>query len=184
MVEEYKDRLAKAMKRASFGTQALADALQVSYQAVRKVLEGGKFGTTNNAKAAKILQVNSDWLATGRGPMTGSTTSREFQGAWPSEEIRQRLIKLKPKDIAKLDGIVRLYLDLPLPTAEPQTAEMSHQQKRLHPPQSVPVTVGNTQPQDGKRARYPSLEDAQLPNDGDGNTQDHAGKRTEGGGDD
>lgn len=47
---------------------ALAQALKISYQAVRKVLRGGRFGMKNNAAAAMLLGVNSDWLATGKGP--------------------------------------------------------------------------------------------------------------------
>lgn len=56
------------MKAAEVSTTALAKALGVSYQAVRKVLLGGQFGTDNNAAAARVLKVSSDWLATGKGP--------------------------------------------------------------------------------------------------------------------
>lgn len=184
VVEEYKDRLTKAMSQAGFSTQALADALGISYQAVRKVLEGGKFGTTNNAKAAKVLQVNSDWLATGRGPMKGTSPGRATSDGWPSEEIRQKAVRLKPKELSKLDGIIRAYLDLPSVVVDAQTASNNHPQKRLVTARQVGATVRNHQSQDGKRSRYPTLEDAQLPNDGDGHTQDHGSKRTEGGGDD
>lgn len=184
VVEEYKDRLALAMKNAHFEVQALADALGVSYQAVRKVMEGGKFGTTNNVQAAKILQVNSDWLATGKGPMKGAASSRASHGAWPSEEITQKLLRLRPKDLAKLDGMVRVYLDLPVVAAAAQTDAEDHRQNRLGKARVIRANVQNDQLQDGKQARYPTLEDAQLPNGGDGHTQDHAGKRTEGGGDD
>jgi transcriptional regulator with XRE-family HTH domain len=68
MVDEYRVRLAEAMKDAKMSTAALAKAMHISYQGVRKVLTGGQFGTENNAKAAKILKVRSDWLATGKGP--------------------------------------------------------------------------------------------------------------------
>lgn len=56
------------MKEAKVRTADLARALHISYQAVRKVLLGGLFSTENNAAAAKLLGVNSDWLATGKGP--------------------------------------------------------------------------------------------------------------------
>ena len=68
---DYKDRLASAMKIAGLSTQQLADKLNISYQAVKKVL-GGKsagFGIINNVRAAAALNVNSDWLATGEGRM-------------------------------------------------------------------------------------------------------------------
>jgi SOS-response transcriptional repressor LexA len=69
MVEDYKDRLASAMKRAHVSIQALADELGISYQAVRKVLRGEtkSLTATNNELAAAFLRVPSNWLATGKG---------------------------------------------------------------------------------------------------------------------
>lgn len=55
------------MKEAGIGTADLARAMGISYQAVRKVVLGGQFGMENNAAAAKLLGVSSDWLATGKG---------------------------------------------------------------------------------------------------------------------
>lgn len=55
------------MKDAKVDTTELARAMGLSYQAVRKVLLGGEFSARNNAKAAAILGVSSDWLATGEG---------------------------------------------------------------------------------------------------------------------
>jgi len=77
VVEEYKDRLKDAMKAAGVNTTELARALGISYQAVRKVLLGGAFGTDNNAHAAKKLGVNSDWLATGKGQRIAPPTMAE-----------------------------------------------------------------------------------------------------------
>jgi transcriptional regulator with XRE-family HTH domain len=70
VVHEYKDRLAAAMKGAKVSTAELARDLDLSFQAVKKVLNGGKFGMDNNLKAAKRLGVRSEWLATGKGLMT------------------------------------------------------------------------------------------------------------------
>ncbi len=58
------------MQRAGATTTALAAAIGVSYQAVKKVLGGSSaaFSAANNSKAAKFLGVNSHWLATGEGP--------------------------------------------------------------------------------------------------------------------
>lgn len=68
----YKDRLAQAMEKAgSVSPSALATAIGISYQAVKKVLEGtsAAFSAPNNTLAARFLRVNSDWLATGDGPI-------------------------------------------------------------------------------------------------------------------
>lgn len=66
---EYRERLAAAMKRANLDTTALRKAMGVSYQAVKRVLDGktGAFSAENNSKAAQVLGVDSDWLASGEG---------------------------------------------------------------------------------------------------------------------
>lgn len=72
MVENFSERLAAAMKAAGMDITALSKGVGVSYQAVKKALEGGKFKAENNIKAAEVLGVNSEWLATGRGPRARS----------------------------------------------------------------------------------------------------------------
>jgi len=68
----YKDRLREAMNDAGVKTQALADALGVSYQACRKVLIGetNSFTAANNSRAAEFLGVSPSWLADGTGEKT------------------------------------------------------------------------------------------------------------------
>lgn len=65
----YKERLAAAMERASADVHSVAKALDISYTAVKKVVDGKSNALTaeNNAKAARFLKVDSDWLATGEG---------------------------------------------------------------------------------------------------------------------
>ena len=73
---EYWDRLklamdAKALRdKVAFDITQLSDSMPVTYQAVAKVKNGGAFGAKNNIRAAKILGVNSEWLATGQGVMS------------------------------------------------------------------------------------------------------------------
>lgn len=68
-MREYRDRLNDAMQDAGVSTQQLADAMGVSYQAVKKAQDGrsNAFSAANNAAAAKFLGVRSDWLASGVG---------------------------------------------------------------------------------------------------------------------
>lgn len=64
------------MNDAGVKTQALADALGVSYQACRKVLIGetNSFTAANNSRAAEFLGVSPSWLADGTGEKaTGQT---------------------------------------------------------------------------------------------------------------
>lgn len=67
---EYAERLKQAMDDAKVSISALAKALKMSYQGVKKVLDGksSAFNTTNNDIAARHLGVSPSWLATGRGP--------------------------------------------------------------------------------------------------------------------
>ena len=66
----YSQRLRTALGATTSITQ-LAKAIGVSYQAVKKILDGGSssFSAANNAKAAAFLSVSPDWLATGEGEM-------------------------------------------------------------------------------------------------------------------
>lgn len=59
------------MDAASADVTSLAKALDISYQAVRKVLDGRtkSFTAQNNTKAAAWLGVNPDWLSSGTGEM-------------------------------------------------------------------------------------------------------------------
>ena len=68
---DFKDRLALAMKEAGVSKTQLAARLGVSYQAIKKLIDGVSHSMTaaNNAAAAAYLQVSSEWLATGKGPM-------------------------------------------------------------------------------------------------------------------
>lgn len=71
------------MKAAGISTSELARQMGVSYQAVKKVMNGGSFGKDNNVLAAKILGVHSDWLATGKGPKkpTGAAVTAAHEEA-------------------------------------------------------------------------------------------------------
>jgi len=64
---DYGTRLAEAMKHAQSSPTALSKALGVSYQAVKKVLDGKSLALNaeNHMRAARFLGVNSYWLATG-----------------------------------------------------------------------------------------------------------------------
>ncbi|WP_343819475.1 LexA family transcriptional regulator [Castellaniella daejeonensis] len=104
---EYKDRLADAMERANVTVNELADALDTSYQAVKKVLDGksGAFSAINNAKAAARLRVTSDWLALGTEPRDAA------DGGQPTEPKKTNTdITIRQYDAA---GSMGNGLDLP-----------------------------------------------------------------------
>ena len=110
---EYKDRLHAAMKARSCGTQELADAMGISYQAVRKVLLGmsAAFSAPNNAKAAEYLHVQSDWLAAGIGAMTVADELQPASGTWPfSPDLLPQVLALDDRERLQLEGALRLAL--------------------------------------------------------------------------
>lgn len=67
----YGERLNDAMKLRTVSTSMLAKEIGITYQAVKKILDGksAALSAENNAKAAKYLQINSYWLATGEDAM-------------------------------------------------------------------------------------------------------------------
>lgn len=64
----YWDRLKPEMDAKNMSVAQFARAMDISFQAVVKVRDGGAFGSENNIKAAKLFGLSSDWLASGKGP--------------------------------------------------------------------------------------------------------------------
>ena len=67
---KYWDRLKPEMDAKKMDITKFSEAMGISFQAVAKVRDGGSFGTKNNIKAAELLGLSSDWLATGKGEKT------------------------------------------------------------------------------------------------------------------
>jgi len=96
---EYKDRLLRAMALAKRTTKDLQKHLGVTYQAM-KALEDGKtkaLSVENNARAARFLDVDAFWLATGEGEPRPLTP-------WPFPMIL-------PSQYAQLDADFRRQLE-------------------------------------------------------------------------
>lgn len=101
---DYRDRLNWAMKEAHVTAQRLADHMGVSYQAVKKVMDGKTkaFSAANNDVAAAFLGITSRWLATGKGVIKASdiidvearfATRRELPPAGVVSDIKPPDIK-------------------------------------------------------------------------------------------
>ena len=86
----YAERLAHAMSdpENQIGAVELAEALGITRQAIDKLLKGGsnEMSASNNARAARLLNVDPTWLATGEG----TARPAEFQVRWHE----RRLIEL------------------------------------------------------------------------------------------
>lgn len=68
---DYGERLDAAMRLRTVSTSMLAKEIGVTYQAIKKILDGKStaLSAENNARAAKYLAINSHWLATGEETM-------------------------------------------------------------------------------------------------------------------
>ncbi len=81
---DYKDRFAEAMRLSGKSTHDIAEALGVSYQAIKKIELGTSkmLKADHNSVAAKCMGVSAEWLATGDGcavPAPASTLSLAAQ---------------------------------------------------------------------------------------------------------
>ena len=111
MIEDYKDRLGTAMKNAGVDLAMFAAALGISYQAVKKIVDGksSAFTAHNNSKAAKFLSVNTDWLATGEGEMFRTDAQQDKQITAPKTGYlsHEQILKGLAMRIADIDPASR-----------------------------------------------------------------------------
>ena len=111
---DYKDRFEQSMRACGMDAQGVADALGISYQAVKKVLDGKTrmLKSDNNSACAKLFKVDPDWLATGLGEPRGGKV-------WPlSDDL---LAALRAADVTvqrRADNAARAVVGLE-PVAQP-----------------------------------------------------------------
>lgn len=141
---EFKDRLAAAMKDANVTKTQLAGELGISYQAVKKLLEGTSrsMSAANNAAAARYLNVSSEWLATGKGPARPQNQAPTVQepmapyAATPSRdqwlnEAISILTNLQPEDRRAAVVHLRVFVSMLAPPASGQALQVAGK-KRGH----------------------------------------------------
>lgn len=141
---DYKDRFAEAMRLAGLDEHAIAKGLDVSYQAIKKVL----LGTTkmlradNNVFAARLMSVDPDWLATGSGSARGPKV-------WPfSPELLAAASAADPQQRRQAENAARSCLDLDaLPRIGKSPAEIAGD-----PPKPAPMTSVKPRKPLGQRA--------------------------------
>ena len=86
---EHSERLRTAMENSGIKAAELARSLGISYQAVKKLCDGTSksFSAENNMKAAKLLGINPDWLASGQGEMRTQSPSNVSSASGPGEMV-------------------------------------------------------------------------------------------------
>lgn len=100
----YGERLEHALQLSKRDRTALGKELGISIQAIGQVIAGKTKALTaeNSARAARFLDVDHFWLATGEGaPM-----SHKARGAWPFGDVAQyeSLSDEKKRELGQLVG--------------------------------------------------------------------------------
>ena len=118
----YAQRLIKAMEDADVGVAALASRMQISPQAVHKILRGdsASFSLANNSRAAEILHINPTWLASGEGAMRGTIQAAMFEPSTSINPVAEALHILhgamrvaSDKRRAEVQKLLEIYLGDP-----------------------------------------------------------------------
>lgn len=157
----YSERLTSAMHAAAVDVHALARHLGISYTAVKKAMDGGTKALTsaNNSKAAALLHVDANWLATGTG-------ERVNVQAWPFRKLTlTQLHELEAASPGSLESIEKTALALLLLAQTPTPT--STKQK-----DTEPEGAGDLQEWESKKANSAGgIGDAST------DTEDQPGKR-------
>lgn len=134
---EYSERLKAAMDARSITVSQLSSGMGVSYQAVKRVLEGlsKAFSAANNAKAAAYLEINPDWLATGQGSMSSEAKYGGVIALHPDDELPEGYVRIPEYKVHFSAGPGRVLVSYELEEcSEPATYRLSWlQQERLNP---------------------------------------------------
>ena len=111
MSTTYGDRLERALQIAGRDRQFLADRINISVQAIGQVIGGKTKALTaeNSAKAARVLGVDSYWLATGDGDPFGGVAEppAAYGPTWPFRDIDEQKVRaLNESERNKLEGAI------------------------------------------------------------------------------
>lgn len=106
MIQNYSERLSVAMQKRGVNVTTLSKALGLTYQGVKRVVDGHSkaFTAANNEAAARYLRVSPGWLATGRGEMEDETGATPWE--WPFDCVSpQQYSSLSPRDRRLLENV-------------------------------------------------------------------------------
>lgn len=142
----YAERLAHAMSlpENEIGAVELAEALGITRQAIDKLLKGGskEMSASNNAKAARLLNVDPTWLATGEG----TAQPAEFQVRWHERRLIELFRRLPPDEQDEFAGSVESRCAI----HEQHAASTG---KQPEPDWPLPAPVGHSAPKSAKVRR-------------------------------
>ena len=107
MIESIGNRIQRARKEAGITQQQLADACGISRSAVALWETGDTQAIKSEHifKAARALNKNAEWLATGAGPEQPNGVLREIIAALPDESAQQALDFILYR-VERADGVI------------------------------------------------------------------------------
>jgi hypothetical protein len=127
---DYATRLDAAIKNANSSASQLSAALGISYQAIKKVLDGKStaLNAENHMRAARFLGVNSFWLATGEEqmqekppaappiPITSYKVSENDSSSanynWPFKSVSLASVKKLPeRKLGQIEGYMNRIIE-------------------------------------------------------------------------
>lgn len=159
------ERLAQALALRQKSAQQLAVAIGVTYQAIKKVIDGKTTALTafNTFEAAKALNISAEWLATGRGDMLSAAVcplTEQLRQTWlQAAEPERRMAENAARNVLGLDAIPRSerasetarskriaceVYRLPQAACKPLPDEGHTSQVLMFPEPSGPRNKGNT----------------------------------------
>lgn len=97
---DYGVRLESALAARRVTLRQLANHLGITYQAVKRVTDGKtvEFSASNHAKAAAYLNISPDWLLTGAGDMTPSSSMGQVMSG-KARQLGALLDRIKDEDL-------------------------------------------------------------------------------------
>lgn len=139
-LQEYKDRFAYAMELAGKSAHDIAKDLDVTYQAIKKILNGGTKmpRADHSAKAALAMDVDHVWLSTGVGLARGTVAQRDSVTLEQSLNVVLQALATAPQR-DKLKTVLTALLEDDSPAYRQRLAEL------LQARDPAPVQVSPTQ---------------------------------------
>lgn len=87
MIEKTADRLKYALKQAGITNTAIADACDITPQAVTGWLKTGRISKKAMYVVAELTGFNAQWISTGRGPERGALTLQEAPAKYRTQLV-------------------------------------------------------------------------------------------------
>ena len=111
----YQERLATAIERAKKSDRGeaakTAKAIRITPQALSQALIGSTkaLSAESNERAARYLQCNAFWLATGE-----ESPNMPAVGWWPfTDDLRRAIEPLDAEGLRRVENSIRAHLDMP-----------------------------------------------------------------------